>query len=330
MKIFSLAIFAMALATAGCKSTSTQLGAGQVLKPDQVSQAKLQAHVQKLAGDIGERNVFHPKALRQAADYIESVWRAQGYEVVRQQYQVQGEQCVNLEVTRLGAVSPKEIVLFGAHYDTVEGSPGANDNATGVAALLEFSRLMASQKPGRTVRFVAFVNEEPPFFWKPEMGSRVYAKIARQRGDDIRAMVAMDSLGYYSDQPGSQKFPPGLKALYPDRVFPDRGNFLAFIANPESRALLERALKTFRAQSDFPTDYLVGVAQIPGIGFSDHESFWREGYRAIFVTDTATFRDPSYHTAQDTVEKINFKALTRVTEGLFGVIKTLAAEKDLP
>jgi acetylornithine deacetylase/succinyl-diaminopimelate desuccinylase-like protein len=141
-----------------------------------IAPERLRTHVHRLAGEIGERNVYHPQALDAAAAYIRGEWSAQGYPVSAQPYEVEGLSCENLEVSRVGNDRAREITLIGAHYDSVRGSPGANDNASGVAALLELSRLFAGQKPDRTVRFVAFVNEESPFFYRRQMGSMVYAK----------------------------------------------------------------------------------------------------------------------------------------------------------
>ena len=192
----------------------------------------LRAHVETLAGEIGERNVFRPRALADAADFIAREWRRQGYEVVPQTYDCQGLPCANLEIARRGTRRPEEIVLVGAHYDSVIGSPGADDNASGVAALLAMSRRFAEAAPARTVRFVAFVNEEPPLYFTRDMGSRVYAKAARARGDDIRLMISLETIGYYSETPGSQHYPPLFRLF-----FPGRGNFVAFVSNLRSRRL---------------------------------------------------------------------------------------------
>ncbi len=166
---------------------------------------RLQAHVRKLAGEIGERNVFRSQALQAAADYLRAQWASLGYQVASQSYEAHGVRSENLEVTLPGVHKPSEIILIGAHYDSVKGSPGANDNASGVAALLELSGALAQAKPARTLRFVAFVNEEPPFFYWGEMGSKVYAEGARARGEDIRLMISLEMLGYYSEEPGSQR-----------------------------------------------------------------------------------------------------------------------------
>ena len=279
----------------------------------------LAAHVQTLAGEIGERNVFLPAALQAAADYIESEWRRQGYEVERQWYETYGVDCANLEVTRTGTVAPKEILLIGAHYDSVKGSPGANDNGTGVAALLELSRMFIEVEPEISVRFVAFVNEEPPFFYWNNMGSMVYAKAAKERGDRIRGMVSIETVGYYSEEPGSQRYPPLFRLF-----FPDRGNFIGLVSNFRSRSWLKQTVEAFKTHSDIPTQHVAMFEAVPGIGWSDHLSFWRQGWPALMITDTAPYRYPYYHTAEDTPDKVVYETLTRLTEGLFGTFVTLA------
>lgn len=281
---------------------------------------RLRAHIETLAGAIGERNVFRPVALQQAADYIDKAWRDQGYEVSRYAYETRGESVANLEITQAG--TSEEIVLVGAHYDSVFGSPGANDNGSGVAAMLELSRYFASHPSRRTVRFVAFVNEEPPFFKTSGMGSRVYAEMARARGDKIRAMLCLETMGYYSDVPGSQRYPPLFNLFYPDK-----GNFIGFVSNFGSRALLKEAVAAFRAGSDFPLEHVATFGWVPGVDWSDHWSFWREGVPAIMITDTAPYRYPYYHTAQDTPDKVDYRRLARLTEGLLAVVNAIANSK---
>jgi Peptidase family M28 len=184
----------------------------------QIGVDRLRAHVAKLAAEIGERNVSRSRALHATAECIRSEWSAMGYQVAAQSYRAQGVLSENLDVTCEGQSKPSEIILVGAHYDSVPGSPGANDNASGVAALLEISRGFAKRAPARSVRFVAFVNEEAPFFCGDQMGSMVYAKAARARGDDIRLMVSLEMLGCFTDESGSQCYPPLLRFFYPDRA----------------------------------------------------------------------------------------------------------------
>lgn len=283
---------------------------------------RLRNHIFHLAQKIGQRNIFHPHALNDAAAYIRNQWTAQGYEVETQYYQVKGVTCKNLEVSQIGKTKPQEIILIGAHYDTVEGSPGANDNASGIAALLEISRLFASIEMERTLRFVAFTNEEPPFFSRDQMGSTVYAKRSKVRNENIRLMISLEMLGSYSDKPGSQSYPPFFKYFYPDRA-----NFIAMVANRASRKELHQLVTSFQAHSDFPVESLATFELIPGVAWSDHLSFWREGYPAVMVTDTAFYRYDAYHTAKDTPEKLNYPAMAQVVKGLFHSLDALILPK---
>jgi Zn-dependent M28 family amino/carboxypeptidase len=283
--------------------------------------AALEVHVRELAVAIGERNVYRPQALRAAAEYIAQTWRAQGYAVTTQEYEAYGVRCANLEVTRTGVSRPREILLIGAHYDSVRGCPGANDNGSGVASMLEISRHFATLTPALTVRFVAFVNEEPPSFFTAQQGSAVYAKAARERGDDIRLMVSLETLGCYFDQPGSQRYP--LLFRY---FFPDRGNFLGLVSDFRSGRLMRRMAKTFRRHSDFPLKHVAAFRWIPGIAWSDHLSFWRQGYPALMVTDTAFYRYHYYHTPEDTPDKLTYPAFGRATEALSRCLTEMAAE----
>ena len=283
---------------------------------------RLRAHVQRLAGDIGERNVWHPDALHAAANYIRKEWHNQGYDVAAQRYTAYDITSENLEVVRPGIERPGEIILIGAHYDSVRGSPGANDNASGTAALLEIGRALADASLQRTVRLVAFVNEEPPFFYWGEMGSGVYAKAARSRGDDIRVMMSLEMLGAYSNAPSSQSYPPIIGWFYPDRA-----NFIAFVSNIASRMQLKRTVEAFRKNSAFPSEYLAIFSIVPGVSWSDQLSFWREGYQALMVTDTAFNRYPYYHTAQDTPNKLDYTSMAQVVKGLTGTIIALANDE---
>jgi Zn-dependent M28 family amino/carboxypeptidase len=288
-----------------------------------VSADRLRAHVVELAGTIGARHVRRPAALAAAAERIAGEWRRQGYEVGEQAYVARGVRCANLEVTCPGERRPEEILLVGAHYDTVPGSPGADDNASGVAALLELAARFRGARPAVSLRFVAFVNEEPPFFWLGEMGSLRYARAARRRGDRILLMVSLEMLGCYLDEPGAQRYPPLMRFFRPKA-----GDFLALVSNRRSRRELRRAATAFRAASDFPLQTLAAPALVPGVGWSDHSSFWRQGYPAIMATDTAFYRYPHYHTAQDTPEKLDYPAMARAVEGLAGMLERLAADSS--
>ncbi|MDJ1156642.1 M28 family peptidase [Chelatococcus sp. SYSU_G07232] len=288
---------------------------------EETLESRLRGHVHRLAGDIGERHVWRREALQAAASYIENEWGAQGYAVARIAYTVAGLPCANLEAVRRGGAREREILLVGAHYDTVAGSPGANDNGSGVAALLELSRMFAGLDPAMTVRFVAFVNEEAPFFRSRLQGSAVYAEETRRRGDDIRLMVCLETIGWYSEALGSQGYPPLFGLFHPDRA-----NFIGLVSNFRSRAAMRRLAAAFRAQSDFPLETTATFAFVPGVSWSDHRSFWRKGYPAVMVTDTAFYRYRYYHDADDTPEKLCYPEFARMTEGLFRALATLARE----
>ena len=295
-------------------------GPFQPLSGDEVLvRDRLRKHVTTLAGEIGERNIWHARGLEASAEYIEKALIDAGYRVDRQEFTVEGTTVANLEAERAGTSLSEEIVIVGAHYDSVIGCPGANDNASGVAGLLEIARLLATEELSRTVRFVAFVNEEPPFFLTTDMGSRVYAARSRQRRENVVAMLSIETIGYYSEEPGSQHYPFPFSFFYPTTA-----NFIGFVANVSSRRLVRRAIGTFRAQTQFPSEGLVAPEWVTGVGWSDHWSFWKQGYPAILITDTALFRYDHYHTPQDTPEKLDYARTARVVTGLTRVVADLA------
>jgi Zn-dependent M28 family amino/carboxypeptidase len=276
----------------------------------------LRRHISAIASR--EHNVFHPAALEASAQHIEQTFTGLGYAVVAQRFQSGPVEVRNIEVEVRGGARPAEIVLVGAHYDSVAGAPGANDNGSGIAAMLELARLLKDSRPARTLRFVAFVNEEPPFYHSDAMGSRQYTRRSRQRGENFAAMFALETIGYYSEDPGSQHYPFPLGFFYPST-----GNFVAFVANLASRPLLHRSLASFRGHAAIPSEGVAAPAWIPGVDWSDHWSFWQEGWPALMVTDTAPYRYPYYHTAQDTPEKVDYERLARVVTGLHGTIRDL-------
>jgi len=305
------------------------------LSPDEiVLREELRANVQKLAGEIGERNMWHHAQLNAAADFIEDSFSRAGLRTRRDSYEIRGQTCHNIEAEIAGGQqgaavsSPPPIVIIGAHYDSVFGSPGANDNGSGAAAVLALAQRFAAREterhppqrtPNRTLRFVAFVNEEPPYFLSGEMGSLVYARRCKERGDKISAMISLETIGYFSDAPHSQTYPsPGLGLFYP-KV----GNFIGFVSNVHSRPLLRRVIALFRKHAKIPSEGASLPAFIPGVSWSDQWSFWQQGYQAIMVTDTAPFRYPYYHSSSDTPDKLDYDRFTLVVSGMEKVIEKL-------
>ena len=281
--------------------------------------ANLKEHVQMLAGSVGERNVIHYKSLQDAAQYLESSLGRDGYQVNSQEYAADGKTVRNLIAEIPGTTRRSEIVVVGAHYDTVYDCPGADDNTSGTAALLELARLLRRAHPARTVRFIAFVNEEPPYFQTANMGSWVYAKKAHAAHENIVAAISLETIGMYTEASGSQHYPAGFGLLYPSQ-----GNFVAFVGNVASRSLVRDTVKSFRRSTAFPSQGSAVPGWIAGVGWSDHWSFWQEGYPAVMVTDTALFRNPNYHQPSDKPDTLDYDRMARVVCGLGTVVTDLA------
>lgn len=288
---------------------------------------RLHDHVASLAGEIGARDVTRPEALERAAAVIREAWRAQGFEVMEQEFDSHGLTVRNLSIELPGSTVRDEIVVIGAHYDTAFGSPGADDNASGVAALLEISRQWApaagaSTVHDRSLRFVAFVNEEPPHFWQATMGSHVYAKRCEELDEDIVAMLSLESLGFYEASEGSQRYPWPLNHFYGDR-----GDFIAFVGSTSARELVHECIACFREHAEFPSEGISAPIWIPGIGWSDHLSFDLLGYPAVMVTGTAPFRNRHYHQLTDLPETLDYERMARVVSGLMPVVQALTQSR---
>lgn len=288
--------------------------------PDELRLAKqLERDVTELAGKIGARNIESRDTLQQSERYVTSRFKELGYAPERLSYDVGIRSVANVEVTLVGTKTPKEIVVVGAHYDSAFDAPGADDNASGVAALFALAEWFATKKPERTLKLVAFANEEPPRFWTEKMGSMVYAKACRARGDDIKAMLSLETVGYFREEPGSQKYPPPMSFFYSDK-----GNFIGFVGNTSSRSLTRDVVQVFRSTTDFPSEGAALPSFIAGVGWSDQWSFWQAGYPGVMVTDTAPFRNPNYHKLSDTPETLDYARLARVVVGLEKVVQSLS------
>jgi len=291
--------------------------------PEPSLSTRLRAHVSAIASE--EHNTATPRALEQAAVYIEDVLGSEGYRIRRQEYEAGGHMVRNIEVSVANVAAgakPARIFIIGAHYDSAPGAPGANDNGSGTAAVLELARLLKTMRPsqGTEVKFVFFVNEEPPWFRGEEMGSVRHARQLHADGHKVEGALILETIGYYSQARHSQQLPPGLEKRYPDT-----GNFIAFVGTLESSRLVQDALSAFQAASDFPARGLAAPAYVQGVTLSDHSSYNRFGYPAIMITDTAFMRYPYYHTAEDTPDKLDYDSVARVVSGLARTIRALAA-----
>ncbi|XHR30822.1 MAG: M28 family peptidase [Chthoniobacteraceae bacterium] len=285
---------------------------------------RLKQDITRLAGTIGERNDRKYGALKEAAAYITAVFSENDREPERLEFQSKGKQVANIELEIRGARRPADIFVVGAHYDTVAGSPGANDNASGVAVLLALARHF-SRKPGaRTLRLLAFANGERPFARTPEMGSALYAARCGQRGENILGMLSLDTLGFSSEEPGSQWLSFG------GLLLPKKANFLALIGNKPSRPLLERVSGLWQSRSAIALKPLTLSTNFPGARDSGQWPFWKEGFPALLLTDTARLRYRHYHKATDTPDQLNYEWLEGVSEGVIATVEGLIGDSGAP
>ncbi len=298
--------------------------AAQLAPAELTLREELRTNVQILAGQIGERNMHRYPQLLTAADFIEKAFSDAGLQPRRDSYQLGGRDCYNIEA-EIGGTS-SHVVLVGAHYDSVFGAPGANDNGSGVAALLALARRLAKSTSTRplssTLRFVAFVNEEPPYFQTSQMGSFVYASRCKARGDQIVAMISLETIAYFSDARGSQTYPVAALGAF----YPKVGNFIGIVGNVASRGLVRRAITEFRKDGKIPAEGAALPAFITGVGWSDQWSFWQHGYPGIMITDTAPFRYPHYHQATDTPDKLDYDRFALVVSSSEKLILSLAVK----
>ena len=277
---------------------------------------RLLDHVSAVAS--APHNTAHPAALEASARYIERQLEGLGYAVARQEYPAAGQTVRNIHVV-IGTPAPgSPTFVVGAHYDSDGIAPGANDNATGTAALLELARLLKDYRPKRhLLRLAFFVNEEMPHFGTETMGSLQFARMIVAK-ETVSGMISLETIGAFSDQPGTQKFPVPLGLVYRDTA-----DFVSFVGTPRARGLVHQALGSFREHTKFPTIGGVAHSFIKGIAWSDHASFDDQGIPAIMITDTALFRYPHYHKATDTPDKIDYGRLARITKGLERMLREI-------
>lgn len=279
----------------------------------------LETTVRFLSEEIGQRSYLDLGKLNRTADFIEDALRSYGCDTTRQSLSYRDNTYFNIAAEVRGTSGKDEIIVIGAHYDTVIGTPGADDNASGIAGLLELARLTCRSPLSRTVRFVAFTLEEPPVFMTSRMGSHVYARELKKQGTPVLGMISLEMLGYYSDKRGSQLFPLPFFGWF----YPEEGNFIAFVGNISSRSFTEKVKEAFKAVSPFPVESLNGISLIPGVDFSDHRSFWQFGFPAFMVTDTAFFRNPHYHAPGDRASTLDYDRMTEVVVSLYSALARL-------
>lgn len=271
----------------------------------------------------GSRNLEHPAEFDEARKFIENYWIQLGGRVMLQTYEVLSQPVHNIILQ----VGPDQgpILVIGAHYDVAGDLPGADDNGSGTVGLMLLGKklLEDADKLETGVQLVAFTLEEPPFFQTPNMGSAQYARSLRRAGSEVMAMVSLEMIGYFSNQPGSQSFPDGLPGEPP----PDTGNFLCLVGRENERAFIEKLHSLMASRGDLPLLPLIADPQIPGISYSDHHSFWENGFPAMMITDTAFYRNPNYHQKSDTLETLHFDTMAALVQNLHLAILSLAGPR---
>ena len=277
---------------------------------------RLRRHLLALTSTPEPRNYLHEASLNQAADYIKTELQAAGARPTEQPYEVQGRTYRNI----LGSFGPETgpRLVIGAHYDVCGEQPGADDNGTGVAALLELARLLSQQKQPLPCRIdlVAYTLEEPPFFRTPQMGSYVHAQSLRAAGVPVRGMVALEMLGYYDDRRGSQRYPLGLLKL----LFGSRGNYVTVAQKFGNGRFGRQLARRYKGAASLPVKRFKAPAWLPGIDFSDHLNYWHFGYPAVLLTDTAFYRNHHYHQPTDTLSRLDMRRLGLAVEALLAVV----------
>jgi len=288
-------------------------------RPPPVSPERLEAHVRMLSETLHPRSIENLANLEAAADYVHEALAASGAPVTDQWFEVEGEKYRNI-IARFGPADGPLLVI-GAHYDSFGMTPGADDNASGVAGLIELAQLLAHHPPQRPVELVAYTLEEPPYFSTEQMGSSFHARMLSEAGREVSLMLSLEMIGWFSDADGSQAYPlPGLGLIYPDR-----GNFIAIIGRFNDWSHARKVKAAMAGASDLPVRSMNTLTQIPGIDLSDHRNYWDEGYPALMITDTAFYRNPHYHEADDTPDKLDYQRMAQAVQGVFAVVQAYSS-----
>ncbi|MDF3021828.1 MAG: peptidase [Steroidobacteraceae bacterium] len=314
VKRIGLFVAVLVLLVGVLASCVAQPGVRAIASPDAaIDTAALERHVRMLSSTLHPRSFEHAQNLDAAADYVLGEFRATGASTDVQAYEVDGRTYRNV-IARFGpATGP--LLVIGAHYDSCSDTPGADDNASGVAGLIELARALAATPPTQPVELVAYTLEEPPFFRTESMGSFQHARGLSRQGREVRLMLSLEMIGFFRDTPRSQQYPlSALKVLYPDE-----GNFIALVGGYRDFGAMRRVKGLFKGASDLPATSINAPALVQGVDFSDHASYWRFGMPAIMVTDTAFLRNPNYHGAGDTADTLDYARMAKVVRGVHAV-----------
>jgi Zn-dependent M28 family amino/carboxypeptidase len=285
-----------------------------------VAPARLESHVRVLCDRFFPRDARHPENLDRAATYIRGEFERAGerLRVSEQSFEVEGKTYHNV-LAQFGP-DTRERIVVGAHYDVAGAIPGADDNASGVAGLIELAYLLNKAALPLRVELVAYTLEEPPYFTTEQMGSAVHAASLKRQGVAVRVMVSLEMIGYFTDAPDSQRFPLPVLALF----YPSQGNFIAVVGKLDQGLIVRRVKRAMRKASSLPVHSINAPSWIPGVDWSDHRSYWKAGYPAVMITDTAFYRNDHYHTAGDRPETLDYQHMAMVVQGLYAAVLALA------
>src|SRR5262245_52547920 len=285
-----------------------------ISSPVSVDPNKLETHVRMLSASFIPRDESHPENLDRCAAYIRREFESVNARVSEQPYSVNGRTYRNV-IAQFGPET-KEMVVVGAHYDTAGPYPGADDNASGVAGLLELARLLGVGQLPIKVELVAYTLEEPPYFRSEQMASATHAKALKREGAVVRVMFSLEMIGYFSDARDSQHFPNSAFSLF----YPTKGNFISVVGKIDDGMLVRRIKKAMTGATSLPVYSINPPRLIPGVDLSDHLSYWREGYPAVMITDTASYRNANYHTLDDTAERLDYRRMGQAVEGVYAAV----------
>ncbi len=280
-----------------------------------VAPQRLKAHVEIISKKLFPRNYKEITNLNSCAEYIAKNFAEAGAEIQRQEFTVEGNAYVNV-IGRFGKGQPEKIIV-GAHYDAVQGTPGADDNASGVAGLIELSYLIGKAHLNKGIELVAYSLEEPPFFGTDMMGSVEHASSIRS--ERIKGVIVLEMIGYYNETWGSQSYPMPLLNF----IYPNRGNFIGIVGKTDQKEFTKKIKIGMKGTTDLPVYSINAPESVPGIDFSDHRNYWPYGLNAVMITDTAFYRNKEYHKIGDTLDRLDYNRMSKVVVGVFEAIRKL-------
>lgn len=285
-----------------------------------VNQERLKSNVEKICTEFFPRDYLHTEQLDSLSSYIKREFLAAGGRVSEQTYTVQGRIYRNI-ISEVGK-EQGEVIIVGAHYDAAGEFPGADDNASAVAGLIELAHLLRHHVPDCPVNLVAYSTEEPPFFGTRDMGSSRHSDLLKSRKTPVKVMICLEMIGYFTSTPGSQKFPVDLMKF----LYPDQGDFILVAGLLGQENITDRIVRSMKKAQGLGVEVLSGPLSVHGIDFSDHRNYWNNGYNAVMITDTSFYRNPNYHTAGDAPDTLDYHKMGLVVEGVFQAILDLGAQ----